>query len=43
MATWPWPNTSQEAREIKTEQFEMLLAGIDFWRVHEEIKFDAVF
>ena len=30
-------------REIKTEQFEMLLAGIDFWRAHEEIKFDSVF
>ena len=43
MATWPWPNTSQEAREINTEQFEMLLAGIDFWRAHEEIKFDSVF
>ena len=28
MATWPWPNTSQEAREINTEQFEMLLIGI---------------
>lgn len=40
MATWPWPNTSQEAREINTDQFEMLLAGIDFWRAHEEIKFD---
>ena len=36
MATWPWPNTSQEAREINTEQFEMLLAGIDFWRAHSE-------
>ena len=36
-------NTSQKAREINTEQFEMLLAGIDFWRAHEEIKFDAVF
>ena len=42
-ATWPWPNTSQEAREINTEQFEMLLAGIDFWCAHEEIKFDSVF
>ena len=29
MATWPWSHTSQEAREINTDQFGNLLAGID--------------
>ena len=42
-ATWPWPNTAQEARKISPEQLEMLLSGIDFWHAHEEIKFDTVF
>ena len=32
-----------EARQITPEQIEMLLCGIDFWRAHEEIKFDSVF
>ena len=40
-ATWPWPNTEVSAREITNEQLMMLLSGIDFWRAHEEIKFNA--
>jgi transposase len=42
-STWPWPNTEEAAREIKPEQLEMLLAGIDFWRAHEELHFDSPF
>ena len=30
--TWPWPDNSEEARQITPEQTEMLLYGIDFWR-----------
>ena len=30
-----------EARQVTTEQIEMLLCGIDFWRAHEEIKFSS--
>ena len=28
--TWPWPMTEDAAREIKSEQLDMLLSGIDF-------------
>ena len=42
-STWPWPNTEEAAREIKSEQLEMLLAGIDFWRAHEELHFNSPF
>lgn len=38
-----WPNTEVSAREITNEQLMMLLSGIDFWRAHEEIKFNVVF
>ena len=41
--TWPWPDNSEEARQITPEQIEMLLCGIDFWHAHEEIKFSSVF
>jgi len=41
--TWPWPDNAQNARQITSEQIEMLLAGIDFWRAHEEIDFSSVF
>ena len=42
-ATWPWPKTSEEAREITGEELEMILAGIDFWHAHEELKYNKVF
>ena len=41
--TWPWPNTEEAAKEITDGQLTMLLSGIDFWRAHKEIKFNAVF
>ena len=32
-----WPRTAAEVRrEINAEQLRMVLAGIDFWRAHEE-------
>lgn len=42
-ATWPWPKTEEEAKEITTEQLKMLLAGIDFWKAHQEVKFQEAF
>ena len=42
-STWPWPANEESAREIKPEQLEMLLSGIDFWRAHEEIRFTTPF
>ena len=42
-ATWPWPMNEEAAREIKSEQLEMLLMGIDFWRAHKELHFKSAF
>lgn len=42
-STWPWPKTNEKAKEINTEQIEMLLKGIDFWKAHEEQKYTKVF
>ena len=40
---FPWPRTADEARrEINGEQLRMMLAGIDFWRAHEEVKYTEV-
>lgn len=38
-ATWPWPSDVKKVREINEEQLLMLLAGIDFWRAHQELHF----
>ena len=42
-ATWPWPNTEEEAREINGEQLTMLLSGIDFWHAHREVHYESAF
>ena len=39
---FPWPGTSEEAREISFEQLSMLLAGIDFFKAHQELSFSRV-
>jgi len=39
---FPWPNTTEEAREIDRHQLDMLLAGIDFWKTHQELKIQRV-
>jgi transposase len=39
---FPWPETTEEAQEIGYEQVKMLLAGIDFFRAHEELRFSRV-
>lgn len=40
--TWPWPKDEAEAQELTEEQLKMLLAGIDYWRAHQEITFDNI-
>jgi len=39
---FPWPQTSEEAREIRYEQLSMLLEGIDFFQAHKELSFSRV-
>ena len=39
---YPWPETEDDAREIKFEELKMLLAGIDFFKAHEELKVSRV-
>jgi transposase len=39
---FPWPQTVKEVREIKREEFEMLLKGIDFWKAHKTLKYSEV-
>ena len=34
---YPWPQDEGEARELKAEQLQMLLAGIDFFKAHKEV------
>ena len=42
-STWPWPRTSEAAREISENELTMLLSGIDFWHAHKELKYEKVF
>ena len=39
---FPWPCTSEEARELSSGELSMLLAGIDFFRAHKELFFKKV-
>ena len=39
---FPWPQTSEAAREITIDELKMLLSGIDFFRAHRELKYSAV-
>ena len=39
---FPWPQTKEETQEITSEQFEMLLKGIDFWKAHKPLKYSKV-
>jgi transposase len=39
---FPWPQTDEATRQINSEQLEMLLDGIDFWRAHQRLTYSAV-
>jgi transposase len=40
--TFPWPQTSEEAMELSSEQLQMLLTGIDFFKVHKALYYKKV-
>lgn len=37
---WPWPSKKEEVSEITTKQLSMLLTGIDFTQMHDELQFE---
>ena len=39
---FPWPETEDEAREIRFEELKMLLDGIDFFKAHKELSYSRV-
>ena len=39
---FPWPETSEEVKEISFEELSMLLAGIDFFKAHKEVFYKKV-
>ncbi len=39
---FPWPETEEEAREIRFEELKMLLDGIDFFNAHKELSYSRV-
>jgi len=39
---YPWPQDEGEARELKAEELQMLLAGIDFFKAHKELFYKTV-
>ena len=39
---FPWPETSEEAKEVSFDELSMLLSGIDFFKAHKELSFSRV-
>jgi transposase len=39
---FPWPLNASEVREITRREMKMLLSGIDFFKAHNEKKFEFV-
>jgi len=39
---YPWPDTSEAARELSKEEVQMLLAGIDFFKAHKTLHYKKV-
>ena len=39
---YPWPDTKEEALELKSEELKMFLAGIDFFKAHKTLYYKKV-
>jgi transposase len=39
---YPWPQTGEDARELRAEELSMLLAGIDFFKAHKALHYKKV-
>jgi len=40
---FPWPMNHSEVQRIDREKLQLLLSGINFWDVHEEVKFSSIY
>ena len=39
---YPWPDTSEAAKELGKEELLMLLSGVDFFKKHKEVVYKKV-
>jgi len=39
---FPWPQTTDDVRELSAEELKMLLSGIDFFKAHKTIYYKNV-
>jgi transposase len=39
---FPWPSNNREAHQISEDQLMMLLSGIDFWHMHQELHYQQM-
>ena len=39
---FPWPQTVEAVRELSGEELKMLLAGVDFFKAHQELYYKKV-
>jgi transposase len=39
---FPWPQNEEEVKELSSEELQMLLAGIDFFKAHKELHYKKV-
>lgn len=39
---FPWPMNRTDVHEIDFEKLKQLLAGVDFWQAHKELKYSSV-
>jgi transposase len=39
---FPWPGSSERARELTGEELGMLLRGIDFFKAHKEVYYKKI-
>jgi len=39
---YPWPNTSEAVKELSSEELQMLLQGIDFFKAHKTLYYKKV-
>ena len=39
---FPWPQDESETRELTSEELQMLLDGIDFFKAHKEVIFKKI-
>jgi transposase len=39
---YPWPQTSEAARELSADELSMLFKGIDFFKAHKQLNYKNI-